>query len=119
MISAARSAVPACLLRNPALNRDLPECLRKEAAVSAVTRSPLPVRHLARKHGVNLIAATYRGCGSTRLLSGTSRCIITSDTSGQENKQSIRVETGNIKKKQEENVLDVSLFPTLLFHRSQ
>lgn len=52
--------------RNPPFNRDLPECLRKEAAVSrhGRGRSRFPVCRLARKRRVNLIAATYRGCGS-------------------------------------------------------
>lgn len=60
--SAARSAAlwRVYLLRNPLPNRDLPECLRKEAAV--VSAATLPVRRLAKKYQLNPIAATYRRC---------------------------------------------------------
>lgn len=50
-------AASAYLPRNPPLNRDLPECLRKEAAISR-TASGSPSYEEARR--VNLIAATYR-----------------------------------------------------------
>lgn len=57
--SAAGSAAPwRTYSRNPPFNRDLPECLRKEAVRGfrfAVSRGSTEV---------NLIAATYRGCGS-------------------------------------------------------
>jgi len=60
VISREICCVPTYVLRNPPLNRDLPECLRKEAAVSRYG-SRLPVCHLARK--CRVITATYRRCG--------------------------------------------------------
>lgn len=54
----ARFAASTYLPRNPPLNRDLPECLRKEAVISRTASGSSSCEEARR---VNLIATTYRG----------------------------------------------------------